>query len=73
MVLQRYTHQNTETANDIFIPKFQLTFNIILLKMKVKVIKYGMIKTENPKYKGLKDPLKEKKEKRKNWKSQKKI
>ena len=55
---------DTDTDDDDnFIPKYQSTIDVILLKMKVKVINYGMVNTENLEYKGVKSRLKEEEEK----------
>lgn len=55
---------NTETDdNDNFIPKFQATIDIILLRMQTIIDFNGPINTENIKYNGVKDRLKEEKEK----------
>lgn len=49
--------------NDNFIPKFQATIDIILLRMQTMVDFNGSINVENIKYNGVKDRLKEEKEK----------
>ncbi len=49
--------------NDNFIPKFQATIDIILLRMQTMIDFNGPINTENIKYNGVKDRIKEEKEK----------
>ena len=49
--------------NDNFIEKYQKTIDTILLRMIAKVNKYGVVNTENLQYKGVKDRIKEEKEK----------
>ena len=65
---------DTDTdENDNFIEKYQKTIDTILLRMIAKVIRYGMVNTENLQYKGVKDRIKEENEKNEKAKKESQI